>query len=80
MTLEKGMKLKKVIQIKIGLISLYKIYINVLIIYLVISLSIYILCNSGERATIGYSYLKSKGYNPIVIVGGMEMLEALNEN
>lgn len=41
---------------------------------------IYVLCNSGERATIGYSYLKLKGYNPIVIAGGVEMLEALNKN
>ena len=39
----------------------------------------FVLCNSGERATIGYSYLKRKGYNPIVITGGVKMLEALNE-
>lgn len=38
---------------------------------------IYILCNSGERATIAYSYLKPKGYDPIVITGGIEMLNAL---
>lgn len=39
----------------------------------------FVLCNSGERATIGYSYLKRKGYNPIVITGGVKMLEALEE-
>ena len=40
---------------------------------------IYVLCGSGERSTIGYSYIKSKGYNPRVITGGIEMLEALSE-
>lgn len=39
----------------------------------------FVLCSSGERATIGYSYLKRKGYNPIVIAGGAKMLEALDE-
>lgn len=47
--------------------------------YLKFNIPIYILCNSGERATIAYSYLKSKGYNPIVISGGVEMLEALDK-
>jgi rhodanese-related sulfurtransferase len=42
-------------------------------------LPIFVLCNSGERATIGYSYLKRKGYNPIVIAGGVKMLEALDD-
>lgn len=39
----------------------------------------FVLCGSGERATIGYSYLKRKGYNPIVIAGGAKMLEVLDE-
>ena len=38
---------------------------------------IYILCGSGERATIGASYLKERGYNAIVITGGVKMLSAL---
>ncbi len=40
----------------------------------------FVLCGSGERATIGYSYLKREGYNPIVIAGGAKMLEALDED
>lgn len=41
------------------------------------NLPIYLLCNSGERATIAFSYLKAKGFNPIVISGGMGMIETL---
>lgn len=41
---------------------------------------IFVLCGSGERSTIGYSYIKAKGFDPIVIAGGTEMLEALGEN
>lgn len=38
---------------------------------------IYILCGSGERATIGASYLKTKGYESKVITGGIKMLAAI---
>ncbi len=38
---------------------------------------IYILCGSGERATIAASYLKAKGYRSEVITGGVRMLAAL---
>jgi len=38
---------------------------------------IYLLCGSGDRATIGASYLKTKGYNSEVITGGVRMLAAL---
>lgn len=44
------------------------------------NIPIYVLCNSAERATIGYSYLKLQGYKPIVITGGSEMIEVLNKN
>lgn len=47
---------------------------------LIHDIPIYLLCNSGERATIGYSYIKKAGFNPIVISGGVEMLEALRED
>ncbi len=38
---------------------------------------IYVLCASGERSTIGASYLKAKEYDVRIITGGVEMLEAL---
>ena len=62
-------------RVNIDLHNIYKCLDN-----LVYDLPIYVLCNSGERATIGYSYLKSKGYNPIVVAGGVGMLRALDKN
>lgn len=62
-------------RINIPLQNIYKCLDN-----LAHHIPIYVLCNSGERATVGYSFLKLKGYNPIVITGGVAMLEALNEN
>ena len=38
---------------------------------------IYILCGSGERATIAASYLRLEGYDSQVITGGVRMLAAL---
>ncbi len=40
---------------------------------------IYILCGSGERATIAASYLTMKGYVSLVITGGVRMLAALQK-
>lgn len=37
------------------------------------SKKIYVLCGSGNRATTAASYLKTKGYDAIVITGGAEM-------
>jgi len=39
--------------------------------------TIYILCGSGERATIAASYLNNNGYKPIVLTGGAKMLKSL---
>ena len=47
---------------------------------LVYDIPIYLLCNSGDRATTAYSYLKLKGFNPIVVSGGTEMFDALRDN
>ena len=41
--------------------------------------TIYVLCGTSERSTTGYSYLKDKGYNPIIIAGGTDMLRALKK-
>ncbi len=44
--------------------------------YLDYKKTIYVLCASGERSTIGASYLKAKNYDARIITGGVEMLEA----
>lgn len=41
---------------------------------------IYTLCGSGNRATAAASYLKNKGYQPIVIAGGMGAVEQYRNN
>ena len=61
-------------RINIPLQNMYKSLENIKF-----NIPIYILCNSGELSTVAYSYLKSKGYNPIVLSGGVEMLEALDK-
>lgn len=38
---------------------------------------VYTLCGSGNRATTAASFLKNKGYQPIVIEGGMGAVEKL---
>ncbi len=38
---------------------------------------IYVLCASGQRSTLGASYLKARNYEAWVITGGVKMLEAL---
>lgn len=40
--------------------------------------TIYTLCGSGGRATAAASFLSEKGYQPIVIEGGMKAVQALN--
>ena len=40
---------------------------------------IYILCGSGDRATIAAAYLNIKGYVALVITGGVRMLAALRK-
>lgn len=41
--------------------------------------TIYTLCGSGGRATTAASFLSEKGYQPIVIEGGMKAVQALNK-
>ncbi len=45
--------------------------------HLVYEKPIYVLCASGERSTLGASYLKARKYDTKVVTGGTEMLEAL---
>ena len=45
--------------------------------HLVYDRPIYVLCESGERSTIGASYLKTRKYDARVVSGGIEMFEAL---
>lgn len=45
--------------------------------HLVYDRPIYVLCESGERSTIGASYLKARKYDAMVVSGGIEMFEAL---
>lgn len=40
--------------------------------------TIYTLCGSGNRATAAASFLAVKGYQPVVIEGGMKAVQALN--
>nr|WP_286673036.1 rhodanese-like domain-containing protein [Anaeromonas frigoriresistens] len=39
--------------------------------------TIYVLCRTGERSTIAASFIKSKGYDPQVISGGIQTLKTL---
>lgn len=41
---------------------------------------IYTLCGSGTRATTAGSFLEDKGYQPIVITGGMKAVEEFRNN
>lgn len=43
-------------------------------------LPIYTLCGSGTRATAAGSFLEGKGYQPIVITGGMKAVEDFRNN
>lgn len=40
---------------------------------------IYVLCNSGNTATTASSFLTTKGYNPVVILGGITAVESVLE-
>lgn len=40
---------------------------------------IYTLCGSGNRSTAAASYLLSKGFNPLVIEGGMKAIQAISQ-
>ena len=40
--------------------------------------TIYTLCGSGNRATAAASFLAVKGYQPVIIEGGMKAVQALN--
>jgi hydroxyacylglutathione hydrolase len=76
--------IRKEYEIKEGDPSENRLHIPLQILYehldeLKYDIPIYVLCNSGERATIGYSYLTAKGYDAIVIAGGIEMLDASND-
>lgn len=41
--------------------------------------TIYILCGSGEKATVATSYLYNRGYKSIVLTGGARMLKSLRK-
>lgn len=43
------------------------------------SKEIYTLCGSGNRSTAAASYLLSKGFNPIIIKGGMKAIQAISQ-
>lgn len=40
--------------------------------------TVYTLCGSGNRATAAASFLSAKGYQPVIIEGGMKAVQELN--
>lgn len=62
-------------RINIPLQNIYKEYKK-----LDLNIPIYVLCGSGDRSAIGYSYIKLKGYDARLITGGVAMMDALRED